>query len=277
MMRKTKRAPTARLRVGALGDFAHHEFVDARVWLSAHADVRSITGNVDAAALDLVVLACARRGEFSLQMIRRLRAAAPLARIVAITGSWCAGPWRRPVDLVAGVTVVPWHRWCAWAEVNRAQLVQGRAASWSLPETTSADELAEFWSGQPVGDDRGLILMDASSAESAELLAEVVRCGGYSAVSSLPSDYVKSADIRAIVCEADDARRQTLVRIAQLSRQFPRTPIVAVVNFPQADDKSQIIAAGGAAVVGKPFTLHEILAQLGDALRREGISRSTAA
>jgi hypothetical protein len=46
--------------------------------------------------------------------------------------------------LLPGVAIVPWHRWPAWADVNLQQLAHRHAASWSLPETSTADELADF-------------------------------------------------------------------------------------------------------------------------------------
>jgi CheY-like chemotaxis protein len=175
------------------------------------------------------------------------------------------------------VAIVPWHRWPAWAEVNRRQLTQRRAASWALPVTTTADELADFWSGQPLTPDRGLIAIDSPDAESAEVLADVVRAVGFSAVWQPPRSSGFIDGVRAIVCEADDAGNETVERVAQLSRQFAPSPVVALLNFPQPEDIERIMGAGAAAVVAKPFTLHEILAQLEDALRRAGKSRSVAA
>lgn len=257
-----------------IGNLRHREFADAATWLNRHATLVSPN---EPCNCELIVLACARRGEFTAEDVVRLRSAAPLARIVALTSSWCDGPWRRTCDLLPGVTLVPWHRFSAWAEVNRRQRARRRVTTWSLPVTSSADELAEFWSVQPLGEHRGLILIDADDAESAETLADVVRTGGFSAVWQSPAGDGFIDGVRAVVSEADDGRPATLDRIAQLSRRFAPAPVVAVTNFPRAEDIERILAAGAAAVVGKPFTLHEILAQLEDALRREGRSISAAA
>jgi CheY-like chemotaxis protein len=276
-----------RLRVSVLGDLRHAEFASVRSWLQEqHAWTTILDGIPGIAAdrhrscganVDLLLLACSRRGEFNGADLRLLRAAAPLARIVAITGSWCEGPWRRTADLLAGVTVVPWHRFAAWAAVNTRQLGQRRWASWAMPETSTADELADFWSVQPLSSGRGMVLIDADDPESAEALADVVRAGGFSAVWQSPRGNGFIDDISAIVCETNDARPATLARIGELSRQFAPSPVLAVVNFPQVEDIRQIISAGAVAVVGKPFTLHEILAQLEDALRRKRPERQAAA
>jgi CheY-like chemotaxis protein len=123
---------------------------------------------------------------------------------------------------------------------------------------------------------RGLILIDAASAENAEVHADVVRAGRFSAVWQSPRGESFIDGVTAIVCDGADARRETLDRVAQLSRQFAPAPVIAAINFPRAGDIAQILAAGAAAVIAKPFTLHEILAQLGDALQRD-VTRRTAA
>ncbi len=273
-MAKLTATTSSQLRVCVLGDLRHREFTGAAAWLKSHAIAGS---RKDLTNCQLVVLVLARRGQFNSHDVEQLRRAAPLARIVALTGSWCDGPWRRAGDLLPGVTIVPWHRFVAWAEVNRQQLAHRRAAAWSLPETSTSDELADFWSVQPLSKNCGLILIDCDNAESAEALADVVRAGGFSAVWQSPPGESFVDGVRASVCEANDARPATLERVAQMSRQFAPSPVIVVINFPRAEDIEQILAAGAAAVVAKPFTLHEILAQLEDALRREGKSRSTAA
>ena len=278
----------ARLSVCALGDMQQSEFADAKAWLHSHAKLLAAESVADAEelarlralqgeSLDLLLLACARRGQFNSADVQRLRSASPLARIVALAGSWCDGPWRRECDWLPGVAIVTWHRWPAWSEVNGQQLAFRRAPSWALPDSTTADELAEFWSGQPLKQDRGLIAIDSPHAESAEVLADVVRAAGFSAVWQSPSSGGFIDGVRAVVCEADDAHPATVERVAQLSRQFAPSPVLALLNFPRAEDIERIMAVGAAAVVGKPFTLHEILAQLEDALRGEAKSRSVAA
>lgn len=261
------------LRVGVLGDLGWHEFAEAAAWLQQHA---RLLPKRDIAACELIVLACARRGEFTASDVERLRSAAPLARIVALTGTWCEGPWRRACDLLPGVALVSWDRWNAWADANLRQLERSRATAWSRPATTTVDELADFWSVQPLSQNRGLILIDTANPENAEVLADVVRAGGFSAVWRSPLVEGNFNSVRAIVCDLNDARKEALDRMGELSHHFSQRPILAVVDFARAEESAQILAAGAVAVVGKPFTLHEILGQLEDALRGDGVDRAVA-
>ena len=82
-----------------LGDADRREFREARDRLTALGRVQR-AGNVEEAAailadasppVDVIVVAQARPGEFSHDDVQRLRQIAPLARIVALLGSWCEG------------------------------------------------------------------------------------------------------------------------------------------------------------------------------------------
>ena len=103
-----------------LGDRTGASF--ARPATSCRPGPRARAGDVEAAAavlaeddaaVDVIVVAQARPGEFSHAQIERLRQAAPLARIVGLLGSWCEGemrsgrPWPAAVRTLLAPVVGP--------------------------------------------------------------------------------------------------------------------------------------------------------------------------
>ena len=130
-----------------LGDADRREFCEARDRLTALGRVRRAGGVEEAAAIlagggppvDVIVIAQARPGEFSHDNVQRLRQIAPLARIVALLGSWCEGesrsgkPW-------PGVVRTYWHQWPARAERELRRLAAGECSAWALPPTATDEE-----------------------------------------------------------------------------------------------------------------------------------------
>ena len=133
-------------------------------------------GHCDPRRYGLVLLSNAFGGGMSSRLFQKVREELGLAYAVYSYQSF------HELAGVTGVYVGTRHEWADRAtEVIRQQYAQ--LASDGL----TADELADFWSVQPLSVSGGLILIDATNAESAEVLAEVVRAGGYSAVWQSPA------------------------------------------------------------------------------------------
>ena len=113
-------AASSELTVLLLGSTARREFREARALLESQGRV-TVAGEAESAAglladgqlaPDLIVVAQAFPGQFSAEAVDRLRALAPLARVVGLMGSWCEGEMRTGKPWPAAIRVY-WHQWPA--------------------------------------------------------------------------------------------------------------------------------------------------------------------
>ena len=95
--------------VWMLGDWEQAEFLPAVVYLRTNVNL-SLTPSANDP--DLILLVASRPGRFSAAEVESLHRRAPLARLIALLGSWCEGevrsghPW-------PGVTRIYAHQWQA--------------------------------------------------------------------------------------------------------------------------------------------------------------------
>ena len=93
--------------VWMLGDWEQAEFAAAVAYLQTSVDL-SLTPSANDP--DLILLVASRPGRFSAAEVESLHRRAPLAKLVALLGSWCEGevrsghPW-------PGVTRIYAHQW----------------------------------------------------------------------------------------------------------------------------------------------------------------------
>ena len=226
------------------------------------ASVTEAESLADDHVFDLIVTHLPRRGAFSFSQLNSLQQQFPLARLVVVTGPLCEGPWRRNVDVLPGMTLVPWHRWHDWLHTNADRLGHGLPAAWALPRTAGVDEMAEFWSRAAVPSASGLIVIDSLSHDAAEALGETVALSGYSYIWNSHRGDTLVRGATAVVVEANGWEEEIADRIHKAREQHPASPTLLVLNFPLPADVSAAKAAGAASVIGKPFTLSEFLGQL---------------
>jgi len=235
-------------------------------------DVEAALRSVDDDRFDLIVLALRRRGEFTAFDATRLEARMPLARVIAVAGPWCEGPRRRNVDHLVGAEVVPWHRWPGWLHANIRQYERSQPAQWSLPATTSADELADFWSRSKIQSAAGrcaasgLVAIDCPTRDSAEAIGDVLASAGYATTWHAPGADALVHGACASVVEGNAWDEPFAQKVSRLREQSPAAPILLLLNFPLPEHVQAAQAAGATAVLGKPFTLAEFLGQLEELL-----------
>ena len=160
----------------AIGPLEYVEFRSAATWLAECSDLECVSSlaRVKSKSPDLVVLACPRRGRFTTEDVTALKHAFPLAHVVALVGSWCAGPWRREGDLLSGMWLVPWHQWSTWGNINLPWPDSVGCSSSSLPVTSTADDLAHYWARQILPWADGLVAIDARDRDTAEGIADAL-------------------------------------------------------------------------------------------------------
>ena len=88
-----------------------------------------------------VLLLFAQRfpGEFPLDEVESLRRRLPLARCLALVGSWCEGEPRSGQPL-PGVTRLYWHQWTEQTLRDLRKLLLGQPGPWSMPSTASEED-----------------------------------------------------------------------------------------------------------------------------------------
>jgi DNA-binding NarL/FixJ family response regulator len=254
------------LSILVVGSTERSEFRDALDALSGRGSVVAVADPVAAAALlasgepavDLIVIAQSHPGEFSAEAVDRLRGLAPLARIVALLGSWCEGETRtgRPWP---GVIRVYWHQWPARAGQELERLRSGVRSSWALPSTASEEERLLAFADEPWPKREGLIAIVSRGFESQDWLAAACRRIGCQTVWLCPPALSVPGQVAAILFDATDAKGEELRQLQSLADSNPPTPILVLMDFPRAEDRDRVLAAGARAVLSKPLLVEDLL------------------
>lgn len=255
------------LNILLIGDAERAEFRGAAESLAAAGTVAR-AGGPDAGAEriarqellpDLIVVTASYPGEFAAEAIERLRRAVPLARIVALLGSWCEGemrsghPWPGVVRIYA-------HQWLPRFARELAQQAQGRGG-WSLPVTTTDEErlLATAASGRLARP--GLAAVHTAQPAMADFLMAACRGRGYAAVWLEPARPACVEGVVAVLFDATElgtVEEAALRRLAQPPAAAATTPIIALLDFPRMADRQRAVAAGATAVLAKPFLIDDL-------------------
>ncbi|HWB09872.1 MAG TPA: hypothetical protein VG826_11625 [Pirellulales bacterium] len=245
------------MRILLTGDYRRDEFTRAVDEMSRGAEVVRVDV-LHAAAdwlqkekpVDLVVVAAARPGQFSLSQIEAVRRAAPLAPIVGLLGSWCEGEMRSGSPW-PGVTRVYWHQWGERFRREIAKLACGQPGEWTQPLTATSEE--RLLSSERLADNHGsrLAAVVSDNCEIAGWLAAVCSRRGMPAVTlrGAPAGQIDGVSILLWDAGLPSARA---VEAFQLGlRQFPGCRAVVLADFPREDDVRSFLAAGAAGVLSK--------------------------
>ena len=265
------------LSILLIGDADRRVFRQARDCLFTLGHVQRAADAAAAAALltdaqaaaDLIVVAQSHPGEFSHADIDRLRQLAPLARIVALLGSWCEGELRTGRPWPANVRIC-WHQWPARAERNLRQLVAGRASAWTLPVTATEEERLLADADEPLPTGRGLIAVSSPVFALADWLMAACGRSGYGTVWLRPPSRSNVERATAIIFDGSECRGEELDELRRVATELAPAPVVALLDFPRSEDCDRAHAAGAAAVLSKPLCLADLLWQLERVIEREG-------
>jgi CheY-like chemotaxis protein len=199
-----------------------------------------------------IYLLCERRGVFAQSEIEALHRAAPLARLVAVCGSWCEGE-PRTGRVLSGVTRVYAHQF-----TSRAIAAEDASdfAGWRLPRTaTPIDVSLQRVRWAPLAAKIGVIAETRSDFES---LADALSGIGCHAVWEKRDPSL--ADVAAIVRDGRSLDERALADLRR-ARDFNK-PLVALLHWARADEISGAKELGASDVVSKPFLLGDLYAAL---------------
>jgi CheY-like chemotaxis protein len=223
---------------------------------------------------ELVVLCEPRPGLWSEADACALRSAAPLCRLVRLSGSWCEGQ-ARSGQPPAGCPAIYWHQWLPRLAAERAALIEGRNPSWAQPLTATPEEqfLAHSSRDRRAGH-AGTIAIRAETTAAAGALAAVCRGAGYVPSVERPVDSITNVAARAVLWDTWPEALRDAESIKRIRHLASGAPIVALAGFPRADDVRAALAAGIAAVVSKPYRTADLLWHLRQCLIKDPTSSS---
>lgn len=200
---------------------------------------------------DLILLVACRPGRFSVAEVEALHRRAPLARLVALLGSWCEGevrsghPW-------PGVTRIYAHQW-------QARLPR-EFETWHPRTATEIDRLMS--SRPPTKAQRQLIGIAASQRTMFDALSAACRSFGQDAVWLLPNLPPPVQRVDTIIYDATLDLPDELARLRELREQLHVPPTVLLLDFPRQLDLEQATAAGATSILAKPYLIADLAAEL---------------
>lgn len=259
----------AELSILLIGDTSRAEFRDAVAGLRSAGRLDAPDGLAAAedplrtgqAAPDAIVLAQSFPGQFTPEAVDRLRRLAPLARVLGLLGSWCEGEMRtgRPWP---GAIRVYWHQWPARAAQELARLADGDGSSWALPVTASEEERALVAADVPIEPRSGAVAVRSPEFEMQAWLAEACRRRGYSTAWLRPGEVPEPDRFAAGVFDAVECDGAELAELRRFSEALRPAPVIALLDFPRAEDRDRALTAGAAAVLSKPLAVEDLFWQL---------------
>ncbi len=256
----------AEIAVLLVGDAGRAEFREARTSLEVLAQTTRVANLDEAAELlsdgplvpDLIVLAQSRPGEFSAAAVDRLRRAAPLARVVALLGSWCEGETRTGRPL-AGVIRVYWHQWLPRFRQELERIHCGGCPTCGLPATAGEEERLLLLTRLPPARRQGLVAIAVRQFAMADWLSAACRLVGYATVWLQPSRPARIDGAVALLWDGNDFCRQWQAELQRLRMELGPLPILALLDFPRIGDCEAVMAAGATAVLSKPLLVDDLL------------------
>ncbi len=249
-----------------VGQAERREFVEARdtlvsaanVWMTPHLEAAEALLLGEAWTPEVIVLAEAYPGQFAPAAIDRLRSVAPLARVVALLGSWCEGETRtgRPTP---GTVRLYWHQARPRVAQELARVAAGEASSWSLPPTATDEERLLATAEAPLPTAQGLVAIYAPQAVTADWLSAACRLAGYATVRLSGARWPQVAGVTGGIFDGTDLGPVEAEQLARMARHLRPAPIVTLLDFPRVEDRDRALACGAAAVLSKPLVLEDLL------------------
>lgn len=212
---------------------------------------------------DLILLAQSYPGQFTAKEMQSLRNAAPLARIITLLGTWCEGE-SRTGNPVPGTIRVYWHQFESRCLQELQQLRSGRCLTWGLAATATDDERLLMTNSRPMlaGSDNppaGLAAIVTANRELAGALSAVCRIHGLSSVSFTSGQEIRATDVTVVLWDAPTPVSDRTIEFHRLKEASNNAPIIALVDFPRTEDRTDMLRLGANHVLSKPLYLLDLL------------------
>lgn len=256
-----------------IGDADHRDFAAAIARLRERGAVRAFTSI--AAALDAlasaaeaprwIYLLAAHRGRYTQAEVEALHRAAPLARIIAVDGSWCEGQPRSGRPL-AGIARAYWHQFLPRFAAADAD----DHAGWRLPRTaTPIDVSLRVAPAIATTDESPRVLVVAERRDEFEALADALASLGLQATSERQTADAHPCNAILLASRSFD---EALAGTIRSHRERYQAPVIVLLDFPRQEEVAAALACGASAVVSKPF----LLGDLAETLAAAGLTVETS-
>jgi hypothetical protein len=220
----------------------------------------------------LVLLAQARPGVDDPSQLERLRAVAPLTRVVVVAGSWCEGELRtgRPA---AGVVRLYWYEFAPWWRAAVAEWEANETPAWSEPlddvragqETTV---VAPRERDDVIPAEGGVLVVDAVDFAVFETLTTVLAPFGWSCEwqPRHRPDLTVSTTMVAAIWDGGQLSDGELAALREFTARIHAAkagaPVIVLLDFPRVKHLQAARDAGAAAVLGKPYQVAQLVNEL---------------
>lgn len=253
------------LHIFLIGDTSRPEFREASTALEELAHVTRFV-DVEPAITALeeglltahgIVLAQAYPDQFSAAAIDRLRNLTPLARWIAILGSWCEGEPRSGHPL-PGVVRMYWHQAAVRIRREFPRRFEVQGSAWLLPATATDEErlLASLESPLPQG--KGLVAIWTQQPEMEALLSDVCRRGGYATAWLHPRQPAHVRGALAAIFDGASLDALGFEELKQLATDMAPAPVLALLDAPRIQEV-RLARSLGVTMLAKPFRVDELL------------------
>lgn len=252
-------AETTEFVVLCVGRMNRSEFHDVlpsfREWgtVLAAPDARAALAKLADASLtpDVIVFAQSYPGEFADEQVDEFRRIAPLARLVAVLGTWCEGEMRSGTPW-SGAVRVYWHQWKPHCHLELEHLLAGPESLWSLPSTACEEERCLALSARRHDQGAGMVDIVTEQYDVFALLAAACRDRGYEPHWRRAHDEPQADAPAVVLFDSAGEMGDELTRFRQL--RIERNVIVVVLaDFPRIADCERFVRAGATAVLSRPF------------------------
>lgn len=209
---------------------------------------------------DVIVLVQSYPGEFTDRQIDDLRRDSPLARLVAVLGTWCEGEMRSGTPW-SGAVRVYWHQWKPHCQLEMQRLLAGRESQWSLPPTAGDEERCLTIAArthqqgaspcfQQTG--HGLVNIVTDQYDVFDSLAAACHDRHHEPRWQRTLDEPPADTPAVVLFDAAGDAKVELIRFRRL--HFQRDAVVIVLaDFPRIADCNRFLQAGATAVLSRPF------------------------
>lgn len=210
----------------------------------------------DADPPDLFVVAQPWSGCHATRRLEALRRRAPLARVIALVGSWCEGELRSGEPLPGAYRVV-WHQWEPRIGRDLERWAERRCPAWGLPVTATDDDRLLAAADESPSAANGLVVIVSPTHDMSDLLSGACRARGLATVQLRPGCVETIAGATAAVWDAGPGEG-SFDDLARTAAALKDAPLVALLSFPRLEHRKAAIAAGATAVLATPLLLDEL-------------------
>lgn len=205
---------------------------------------------------DVIIIVQSYPGEFTDAQIDELRWVAPLARLVAVLGTWCEGEMRSGTPW-SGAVRVYWHQWAPHCQQELKRLVEGRESLWSLPPTACEEERCLAIAARPKPKGGGLVEIVTEQYDIFDWLAAACRDRGYEPRWRRSGDEAQTDAPVVVLFDAAGEMAAELARFRRLQIARDATAII-LADFPRIAACDRFVRAGARAVLSRPFFWNDL-------------------